>query len=438
MADMTDVILAMALSDGGGGGGSVTGVVRYSVEQNLTDAQKQTARGNIGAVGETALASVYDPNDTQIATGTTVFEPGQHFVYNGLLFTAITAIDQGDEIVPDENAVEITADELIVEKADDATFKDAIASQFSESVGYKKGQFVWYNGILCLFDKDHPAGAWDDGDVVTNAPITDYAMDSVARKAAEEAAGAVNLVQFAQQPVEQKITHAGLTVVRSGNRITVNGTCTNSSGTYARFRMGGALAAVNGAPSVANNNIANGAVLDSTKTYKLSAKLVSGSATEFYITPFVAGAQNIATRTTITTGSATYSPDITGQSGIVLWFTVNGGTTFTNAVFEVELENATLTGETSGGYVAVTGQTPTVSATSGFRYVCTATYVTSLSFVPAATGICSVRFTSGTTPTVLTLPQTVKMPAWWTGCEASRTYEISIEDGVYGAVTSWA
>lgn len=82
--------------------------------------------------------------------------------------------------------------------------------------------------------------------------------------------------------------------------------------------------------------------------------------------------------------------------------------------------------------------TPSITAMPGMRYVCSASYVTSLSFTPSATGICSVRFTSGTTPTVLTLPQTVKMPDWWTGVEANRTYEISIEDGVYGAVTSWA
>ena len=82
--------------------------------------------------------------------------------------------------------------------------------------------------------------------------------------------------------------------------------------------------------------------------------------------------------------------------------------------------------------------TPVISAMPGMRYVCTAAYVTSLNFTPSATGICSVRFTSGTTATVLTLPDTVKMPDWWTGCEASRTYEISIEDGVFGVVTSWA
>ena len=86
--------------------------------------------------------------------------------------------------------------------------------------------------------------------------------------------------------------------------------------------------------------------------------------------------------------------------------------------------------------VTVSGSTPTITAKSGIRYVCGE--VTSLDFTPSATGICEVIFTSGTTPTVLTLPNTVKMPAWWNGVEASRTYEINILDGVYGAVMSWA
>lgn len=295
MADMTDVILAMALSDGGGGGGSVTGVVRYSVEQNLTDVQKQTARGNIGATGETAIAVVYDPNDTQAVTGTTAFNPGQHFMYNGELYMAVEIIEHGDEIEPGENAIVISVDELVLEKADDVTFRDAIANQFSDTINYKKGDFVWYNGVLCLFDRDHAAGAWDDNDVVTDAPITNYARD----------AGAVRY---------------------------------------------------DGAQTL-------------TDAQKIQARA------------------NIGAATVVTT---------------------------------------------------VTGATPTITAVSDARYICSAAYVTSLSFTPSSSGICSVRFTSGTTPTVLTLPQTVKMPAWWTGCEASRTYEISIEDGVYGAVTSWA
>ena len=85
--------------------------------------------------------------------------------------------------------------------------------------------------------------------------------------------------------------------------------------------------------------------------------------------------------------------------------------------------------------VTVSGTTPTITAMPDTRYVCGE--ITSLSFTPSDRGICNVRFTSGSTPTALTLPYTVKMPEWWIGAEANKTYEISIADGVYGAVMSW-
>ena len=82
----------------------------------------------------------------------------------------------------------------------------------------------------------------------------------------------------------------------------------------------------------------------------------------------------------------------------------------------------------------ISGTTPTITATENHMYICGE--VTSLSFTPSATGICEVIFESGSTATVLTLPQTVKMPEWFV-IEANATYEISILNGVYGAVMIW-
>ena len=92
----------------------------------------------------------------------------------------------------------------------------------------------------------------------------------------------------------------------------------------------------------------------------------------------------------------------------------------------------------STGTVDVTGTTPTITAVENTRYVCGE--VTSLNFTPAASGICIVRFTSGSTVTVLTIPSTVKFPEWFdpTSLETNTIYEICVTDGVYGAVMSWA
>ena len=91
--------------------------------------------------------------------------------------------------------------------------------------------------------------------------------------------------------------------------------------------------------------------------------------------------------------------------------------------------------EMLGGSVTVSGTTPTIVAKSGIRYVCGE--VATLDFTPSATGICDVVFTSGSTPTVVTLPNTVKFPDGSFTAEADTTYEINILDGVYGAVMAW-
>ena len=84
--------------------------------------------------------------------------------------------------------------------------------------------------------------------------------------------------------------------------------------------------------------------------------------------------------------------------------------------------------------VNVSGSNPTITAEYNKRYVCGE--VSTLTITPASQGCTDVLFTSGTTPTVLSLPNTVKMPSWFT-VEASKTYEISILDGIYGTVMSW-
>lgn len=87
------------------------------------------------------------------------------------------------------------------------------------------------------------------------------------------------------------------------------------------------------------------------------------------------------------------------------------------------------------GAVQVSGATPTITALSGVRYVCGE--VSTLDITPCASGICDIVFTSGSTATVLTLPNTVKFPDGTFTPKANTTYELNIMDGVYGAVMAW-
>lgn len=86
----------------------------------------------------------------------------------------------------------------------------------------------------------------------------------------------------------------------------------------------------------------------------------------------------------------------------------------------------------------ISGTTPSITALPSHRYVCGE--IATLSFTPPSDGITQVMFTSGTTPTVITFPNTVIFPAWFdpTDLESDTVYDIVITDGVYGSVMSWA
>ena len=88
----------------------------------------------------------------------------------------------------------------------------------------------------------------------------------------------------------------------------------------------------------------------------------------------------------------------------------------------------------------VEGQTPTIEAENNTRYICGE--VLSLDITLPASGIVDVVFTSGSTPTVLTItPPTGQTVKWANGfdpenLDADTTYEINVADGL-GVAASW-
>lgn len=83
--------------------------------------------------------------------------------------------------------------------------------------------------------------------------------------------------------------------------------------------------------------------------------------------------------------------------------------------------------------VTVSDTAPVIVAEDNHMYVCGE--VTSLDFTPCSSGICDVRFTSGSTVAVLTLPSTVSMPDGFV-VETNRIYELNFLDGL-GVYQSW-
>ena len=88
-------------------------------------------------------------------------------------------------------------------------------------------------------------------------------------------------------------------------------------------------------------------------------------------------------------------------------------------------------------YITVSGSTPSITGVAGFRYICGE--CSTISITPPQSGCIDVVFTSGSTATVLTVPNTMKFPSWFNSqsLDANTTYEINIMDGVYGVVTAW-
>lgn len=150
------------------------------------------------------------------------------------------------------------------------------------------------------------------------------------------------------------------------------------------------------------------------------------------------------------TGTGISTIQKTSTSGLVDTYTITftDGTTATYTVTNGEKgeqgndyiltnqDKADIANLVSDFFIVNVSETePVIVANKNTRYVCGE--VSSLDFTPSLTGICDVVFTSGETPTALTLPNTVKMPEWWAGVEANKIYEINICDGIYGVITIW-
>ena len=139
-------------------------------------------------------------------------------------------------------------------------------------------------------------------------------------------------------------------------------------------------------------------------------------------------------------GAETFIPYSSALSGVQegeavwVWYFYNNASSMI-AMAKGDGQIPFSTGVTS---VNVEGAEPSIAAEEDHLYLCGE--VTSLSFTPPESGIAEVIFTSGSTAAVLTLPNTVLLPDGFdpSSLETDTIYEISVLNGIYGAVTSWA
>lgn len=227
-------------------------------------------------------------------------------------------------------------------------------------------------------------------------------------------------------------TRKGMTIAMDGTRVTVSGTATASSAV--KYSSVTEMDAYSTDQMAAWGTAAALPVVQG-QLYRLRVRSVSGTISGTgSINVYGPGGwmarssgPSLSTNPVIDFVAATNYVEILGYIG-------NNATTGADPyVFEMTLTAITA----EGTEIPVSGTTPSITAIPGAAYNCTASYVETLSFTPSATGVCSVRFHSGTTRTALNLPQTVRMPDGWEGIEANTTYKITIEDGVWAEVTAW-
>ncbi len=231
-------------------------------------------------------------------------------------------------------------------------------------------------------------------------------------------------------------TNRNCTVTRAGQRYTFSRTSAHSSNSDFSLmpKMHGANYSSTGA-NYATWCAEATLKLKAGQRYRLTARIVSGafgseSDNSFTIYPKNEANTTLSNRPIILKlGRNTVDFIFSGTYFAVMCFVSSSFYTGdTPIVIDIALEEIT-------NDRRVSGTDPVINADADTMYICG--QCDTLNFTPCAKGVCGVRFESGTTQTVLTLPNTVKMPSWWTGVEASRIYEISIADGVYGVVTSW-
>lgn len=191
--------------------------------------------------------------------------------------------------------------------------------------------------------------------------------------------------------------------------------------------------------SIVQNGIANVPIANS-NVYG-AVKFSSSYGTTGYGTPTVIGISP-ADDSTIRAGTANYKPISVSKQHSATFYGLakaSGDSTqssSSNAVGTYTESAKSAISDMLNGAIQISGTDPIIVAKSGIRYVCGE--VLSLNFTPPASGICDVVFTSGSTPTVLTIPDTIRWANDFdsTSLEVNTTYEINIMDGL-GVAVGW-
>ena len=430
-----------------------------------TDAAKAAIQHMIGT--DAAIA----PYESDI-TADQAYAQNETFIMDGKLYKASNAIVQGDILTPGTNCTETKVSETYVKKTDIATtttygitksnstygtdiFNGALiinpapTNEIKEGYGGHKPitpsmqhKATFYGLAKAAGDSTQSGsandiGAYTDGAKAaiqhmlgTDASIAPYESDVTA-----DAAYAIGELFMLNGKL-----HQATAAIAIGDTLTVGTNCAvaNAASVFPHdVQVNGTSVVSNGVANipvgnantygvVKGNQGVNGVGVSSSGILELArstnAQVKSG--TNYLVVPCV-HQQHMATFYGLAKAAGDTTQALSDNAV---------GTYTSNAQASIKAMLGVVDASTD---VTISGTTPSITATANTRYLCGE--VTSISFTPSSTGICEAIFTSGTTAAVLTLPNTVKLPAWFdvTSLDTNTIYDISIVDGVYGAVMTW-
>lgn len=201
---------------------------------------------------------------------------------------------------------------------------------------------------------------------------------------------------------------------------------------------------INGS-SIINNGVANIPLADDTHigAVKINSNYGWGTTSDGYL------CANGASSYQMKQGTDIYRPIVSANQHVSVFFALAkianadlASETVTIGTYPQQAKTAiqTMLGIENGVVIIeeVGGTTPAITGIPNYRYVCGE--VSTISITPPTSGTIDVRFNSGSTATVMTVPSTVKWPEWFDAdnLEANVIYEVLITDGIYGSVMTWA
>lgn len=283
-----------------------------------------------------------------------------------------------------------------------------------------------------------PADAKATGDAIAEVDALATAADGKATVA--EALAETGLVPYDNATDWSGNTSTNMTLTRKGWTVTLDGTLPKGSSSNISFHK------VNGTPAWAGTTSAAQSFADPLTslivghTYRWTVRRLSGTITT-QTGGFGAGVIQAGSASTSDIGTETNSGDVYSRTFVAPSAGVYVGIRCKRTESVVTMDEVVLLCtlvDMDADTVPVSGTTPTITAETGKRYLCGE--VSEISFTPCASGLCEVRFTSGTTAALLIVPGTVLWPSWFDPAHlrTSTTYVLNIADGKLGVVGVWS